>query len=110
VPWWRDCTDTGIDSAIRITKDEFAHYHKEGILLGDDSGYLATLTMYHDLHCIVSYSLPVVKVKILTRLQRYLYQVLYPEYYFPNQTESERIARREHSGTYPYHHFKCSPR
>ncbi len=37
----------------------------------------------------------------LTMLQRYLYQLLYPEYYFPNQTEAEHIARRDHGGIYP---------
>lgn len=55
----RDCTyrvssDGDIDTAIHITEEEFKHYNKEGIALGDGSGYLATTTAYHDLHCIVS--------------------------------------------------------
>ena len=42
------------DTPIVLSKEEFKHYNKDGILLGDDSGYLATITMYHDMHCIVS--------------------------------------------------------
>ncbi|MCJ1473609.1 hypothetical protein MMC13_002260 [Lambiella insularis] len=65
---------------IVLSNEEFKHYNKDGILLGDGSGYLATITMYHDMHCI-----------------RYLRQTLYADYYFPNHTERERIARRNHS-------------
>ena len=43
----------GPDTPIVLSKEEFKHYNKDGILLGDDSGYLATITMYHDMHCIV---------------------------------------------------------
>ena len=41
------------DTPILLSEHEFAHYNKDGILLADGSGYLATITMYHDLHCIV---------------------------------------------------------
>ena len=43
-----------VDSAIRLSREEFEHYHNEGILLGDGSGYIATTTAFHHLHCIIS--------------------------------------------------------
>lgn len=65
---------------IVLTEAEFATYRKEGIMLSDDSGYLSTITAYHDLHCV-----------------RYLHQTLYADVYFPNQTEAQRVERRDHS-------------
>jgi hypothetical protein len=41
------------DTPILLSEQEFRHYDKDGILLADGSGYLATITMYHDMHCIV---------------------------------------------------------
>ncbi|MCJ1286895.1 T-complex protein 1 subunit beta [Xylographa opegraphella] len=45
-------------ASIRLSQEEFKKYNQSsGILLGDGSGdYLATPTMYHDLHCIAAFN------------------------------------------------------
>ncbi|MCJ1246686.1 hypothetical protein MMC30_003895 [Trapelia coarctata] len=95
-------------ASIRITLEEFEHYNQSGVLLGDGSGYLATPTMYHDLHCIVKqphfyFSIPpylglVAEGGPLTSsLQKYLHQTIYPDYYFPNDTAAKREERNYHT-------------
>ncbi|KAM0802734.1 hypothetical protein BDR22DRAFT_842113 [Usnea florida] len=67
-------------STIRLSHEEFSRYNQSGILLGDGSGYLATPTAYHDLHCI-----------------RFLHETVYPNYYFPNDTEKKQLSRDAHA-------------
>ena len=69
---------------IRLSPEEFSHYNQSGIILGDGSGYLATPTAYHNLHCI-----------------RFLHTTLYPDYYFPDDSEKEQLSRDAHARTYP---------
>jgi len=71
---------TVTDATIKLSPEEFAHYNQSGILLGDDSGYLATPTAYHDLHCI-----------------RFLHETIYPDYYFPNDSEAKQLGRDAHA-------------
>ena len=75
-------TDALTDATIRLSPKEFAHYNQSGILLGDESGYLATPTVYHDLHCI-----------------RFLHKTVYPDYYFPNTSEKKQLDRDAHART-----------
>ena len=70
------------DSTIGLSPEEFSHYNQSGIFLGDGSGYLATPTAYHDIHCI-----------------RYLHETIYPNYYFPNDTEKKQLDRDAHART-----------
>ena len=70
------------DSTIRLSPEEFSRYNQSGILLGDGSGYLATPTAYHDLHCI-----------------RFLHKTVYPNNYFPNDTEKKQLGRDAHART-----------
>lgn len=72
------------DATIRLSPEEFSHYNQSGILLGDGSGYLATPTAYHDLHCI-----------------RFLHKTVYPEHYFPNDSEKKQLGRNAHARTDP---------
>ena len=74
------------DSTIRLSHEEFSRYNQSGILLGDGSGYLATPTAYHDLHCI-----------------RFLHETVYPNYYFPNDTEKKQLGRDAHARTSSLH-------
>ncbi|CAF9932234.1 MAG: hypothetical protein ALECFALPRED_005245 [Alectoria fallacina] len=67
-------------ATIRLSPEEFSHYNQSGILLGDKSGYLATPTAYHDLHCI-----------------RFLHKTVYPDYYFPNESEKKQLGRDTHA-------------
>ncbi|MCJ1313610.1 hypothetical protein MMC25_007289 [Agyrium rufum] len=67
-------------ASIRLTADEFKHYNQSGILLGDDSGYLATPTVYHDLHCI-----------------RHLHKLVYPDRYFSTGSEKNPQYRDAHT-------------
>ncbi|CAD6579897.1 MAG: hypothetical protein ASARMPRED_009288 [Alectoria sarmentosa] len=67
-------------ATIRLSPEEFSHYNQSGILLGDESGYLATPTAYHDLHCI-----------------RFFHKTVYPDYYFPNDSEKKQLGRDTHA-------------
>lgn len=68
-----------VDATIRLSEEEFSHYNQSGIFLGDRSGYLATPTVFHDLHCL-----------------RYLHKAMYPEYYFADETEKKKAERDNH--------------
>lgn len=39
---------------IKISADELSHLPDDSIAMKDGSGYIAELTVYHELHCIVS--------------------------------------------------------
>ena len=67
-------------ATIRLSSEEFSHYNQSGILLGGGIGYLATPTVYHDLHCI-----------------RFFHKGIYPDNYFPNESEKERLDRTAHA-------------
>ncbi|MCJ1319440.1 hypothetical protein MMC15_004776 [Xylographa vitiligo] len=69
-------------ASIRLSQEEFEKYNQShGILLGDGSGdYLATPTMYHDLHCI-----------------EFLHQSIYPDHYWPNDTLEKKEGRAYHA-------------
>ena len=69
-----------IDATIRLYPEEFSHYNQSGILLGDGSGYLATPTAYHDLHCI-----------------RFLHKSIYADFYWPEDSEQKRLGRDAHA-------------
>ncbi|KAL6716424.1 hypothetical protein ACLMJK_005991 [Lecanora helva] len=73
-------TDMPKDAVVRLSFEELSHYNQSGILLEDKSGYLATPTVYHDLHCI-----------------RYLHKIVYRKYYFPNDTEEKHLDRDAHA-------------
>ena len=83
--------DSLTDATIRLSPEEFSRYNQSGILLGDGSGYLATPTAYHSLHCI-----------------RFLHKTVYPNYYFPNDTEKKQLGRDAHArtSTPPSHNFQ----
>lgn len=61
-------------------------------------GYLASLGVYHELHCLVS--LHYGKVYALTTWQRRFFWRFYEDIYFPNITESEREYEKAHAREY----------
>ena len=67
-------------ATIRLSSEEFSHYNQSGILLGDGMGYLATPTVYHDLHCI-----------------RFFHKGLYPAIYFSDDSKQKRLDRTAHA-------------
>ena len=42
-------------STIRVSAEELAATGETSIALSDESGYIATLGVYHELHCLVNY-------------------------------------------------------
>lgn len=73
------------DANIRVSADEMRLLGRleEGILLpggAGGGGYFGSLMAYHQLHCI-----------------KRLHHHLYPDYYFPNLTETERSYNRQHN-------------
>ncbi|KGO69687.1 Protein of unknown function DUF3328 [Penicillium italicum] len=67
---------------IIIEPEVMKHYGREdiGVALPEGGGYIGTLNVYHELHCI-----------------KRLYQFSYPEYYFPNMTKEENEVNRLHN-------------
>jgi len=44
------------DMNVRISKEDVKHFDREenGVQLPDGSGYIGTLNVYHEIHCIVT--------------------------------------------------------
>lgn len=68
---------------IRIPPEVMDHYGRKdiGVAIPDGSGYVGTLNMYHELHCI-------------KRLHQYMYQ----DYYFKDITPRQKEKNRLHNG------------
>lgn len=67
---------------IRIPPEVMDHYGRKdiGVAIPDGSGYVGTLNMYHELHCI-------------KRLHQYMYQ----DYYFKDITPRQKEKNRLHN-------------
>ncbi|KAJ8065328.1 hypothetical protein OCU04_006018 [Sclerotinia nivalis] len=65
---------------LRLTHDEIAKLSQDSLKLADGSGYLGTLGVYHELHCI-------------KRIRKYFYK----DYYYPNETRIENIEHETHA-------------
>lgn len=61
-----------------------AHYGRldSGVPDPDGRGYLGTLNVYHELHCL-----------------KRLHQYMYPDYYFGDLTPEQHELNRLHNGT-----------
>ncbi|KAF6229662.1 hypothetical protein HO173_011308 [Letharia columbiana] len=66
---------------IRLTKKELGEYRdKPGLVeLADGSGYYATLSVYHSLHCV-----------------KRLHHLMYFDHYYPNKTDQESMLIKHH--------------
>ncbi|KAL5086659.1 hypothetical protein Trisim1_008744 [Trichoderma cf. simile WF8] len=64
---------------IKISADELSHLPDDSIAMQDGSGYIAELTVYHELHCI-------------KRIRRHFHQ----QRYYGNMTEDEHIREETH--------------
>ncbi|KAI1427095.1 hypothetical protein F5Y12DRAFT_738613 [Xylaria sp. FL1777] len=67
---------------LKILPEEMSRLDQVSLELNDGTGYLATLGVYHELHCI-------------KRLRRWFYR----EYYYPNASDiefNERMTHAEH--------------
>lgn len=58
------------------------HYGREdiGVAVPEGDGYLGTLNVYHELHCL-----------------KRLHQYMYPHYYFPDLTPEQHEMNRLHN-------------
>ncbi|PQE23638.1 tat pathway signal sequence protein [Rutstroemia sp. NJR-2017a BVV2] len=65
---------------LRINHDEMAKLGQSSLKLADGSGYLGTLGVYHELHCI-------------KRIRKYFYK----DYYYPNETRIQKIEHETHA-------------
>lgn len=87
---------------IRIPPEVMDHYGRKdiGVAIPDGSGYVGTLNMYHELHCIVCR--PVVclipGLLSLTPIQKRLHQYMYQDYYFKDITPRQKEKNRLHNG------------
>lgn len=75
---------------IILEPEVMKHYGREdsGVALPEGGGYLGTLNVYHELHC-------------LKRIHQYMYQ----EYYWKDLDAKQLEMNRLHNGIYPLEHF-----
>lgn len=52
-----------------------------GVRIPDGSGYIGTLNVYHEIHCL-----------------KRIHQFMYPDYYFPDFTPEQHEINRVHNG------------
>ncbi|KAH0541627.1 hypothetical protein FGG08_003917 [Glutinoglossum americanum] len=76
---WRDLLNA---ENIKIEPEFMRYYDREdlGVALPEGDGYIGTLNVYHELHCI-----------------KRLYQYNYPDYYWKDITDSQREVNRLHN-------------
>lgn len=78
------------------------HYGREdiGVAIPDGSGYVGTLNVYHELHCIVRLPrFPYYHYLLTVLIQKRLHQYMYEDHYFPNITTSrQKEMNRLHNG------------
>ncbi|KAI0378054.1 hypothetical protein F5Y04DRAFT_166361 [Hypomontagnella monticulosa] len=67
---------------IRISKEDVRHFGREetAVALPDGSGYIGTLNVFHEIHCV-----------------RWLHKHLYQEIYWPGLDDVQREKNRVHS-------------
>lgn len=82
-----------------------AHYGREdiGVAIPDGSGYVGTLNIYHELHCIVRHPAPEIWFwnTRLTISKKRLHQYMYEDYYFKDITPKQKEMNRLHNGKLP---------
>lgn len=66
--------------------------------MSDGSGHLATLGVYHDLHCVVSNTAILGTTKNDLKRQKVLRQWIYKDYYFSNRTQDDISEGAAHAG------------
>ncbi|RWA13616.1 hypothetical protein EKO27_g1509 [Xylaria grammica] len=69
---------------LKIFPEEMKRLGYDSLKLKDGSGYVASLAVYHELHCI-----------------KRVRKMIYRDYYYPNITESEWVHRMGHIGRKP---------
>jgi hypothetical protein len=71
------------DQNVRLKKEELGEFKNTPGLVefGDGSGYYATLSVYHSLHCI-----------------KRLHHLMYFNHYYPGKTEQEAMLIKHHGG------------
>jgi hypothetical protein len=71
------------DQNIRLKKEELGEFSTMPGLVkfGDGSGYYATLSAYHSLHCI-----------------KRLHHLMYFDHYYPGKTDQEAMLIKQHGG------------
>lgn len=102
LPWFKSSPWTAEN--IIVEPEIIARLGREDIALADPEGrgYLGTLNVYHQLHCIVSLHLHHAMLRLIFFLffyQKRLWQYTYPEVYRKNQTAAQAEADRLHKGT-----------
>ncbi|KAL8736634.1 MAG: hypothetical protein Q9181_002299 [Wetmoreana brouardii] len=70
------------DINLRVTTDEMRRLNQTSLELADGSGHLATIGVYHELHC-------------LKRTRKWMYK----DHYYPNLTDLQHKEHEKHVGT-----------
>ena len=89
-----------LDMHIRISKEEMEALGGKSLELTDGSGYVGSLEVYHDLHCLVFLMFCSWEI-YLTLKQKHIRHFIYQDTYFPNLTQNEYDFQLFHTGSCP---------
>lgn len=81
--------DHSSDMNIRLSLEDLKAVGRDedAVELPDGSGYVGTLNIYHEIHCV-----------------KWLHTYIYQEYYYPNLDDAQREENRLHSGKLGFYH------
>lgn len=85
------------DMNIGVPKSDLDKIGSRSIPIPGTDLYFAGLSVFHELHCIVSHSWPVDRV-LLTCIKKRLRQYTWKDHYFPNITVENERLNRLHTG------------
>ena len=91
-----------LDMHIRISKEEMEALGGRSLELTDGSGYVGSLEVYHDLHCLVFLTFCSWEI-YLTLEQKHIRHFIYQDTYFPNLTQNEYAFQLFHTGNFHLH-------
>ena len=85
------------DIHIQLSKEEADSLTSRTLELSDGTGYVSSLEVYHDLHCLVSHW-STSACRTLRAPQKRIRHFLYQDVYLPNMTTAERDFELFHTG------------
>lgn len=84
---------------IKLSNAEMNQLGYPSLEMRDGSGYLASLGVYHQLHCVVGiYHILLLTFSSVNTKQKRLRRWLYKEHYYENLTTDDLAERLAHTG------------
>ena len=85
---------------VRMSYNDLKAFDRQenAVALADGSGYVGTLSVYHEIHCVVSSSSRHSVAIGLSVRKRWMHKYMYQEIYWPDLDDAQREENRLHSG------------